>query len=101
MGGGSGGLDGGDVVGDELAAGGQLGPAFQRGDDILRRQAFIAGEEFSMADITVIGGLIFAGLVDLPVPQECEALCAWYKRMLERPSVQNRVTMSEPLTIAA
>jgi hypothetical protein len=28
-------------------------------------------------------------------------LCAWYKRMLERPSVQNRVTMSEPVTIAA
>lgn len=70
-------------------------------DDILRRQAFIAGEEFSMADITVIGGLIFAGLVDLAVPQECEALLAWYERMLERPSVQNSVTMSEPMTIAA
>lgn len=70
-------------------------------DDILRRQAFIAGGVFSMADITVIGGLIFAGLVDLAVPQECEALLAWYERMLERPSVQNRVTMSDPMTIAA
>lgn len=70
-------------------------------DDILRHQAFIAGGAFSMADITVIGGLIFAGLVDLAVPQECEALCAWYERMLRRPSVQNRVMMSEPVTIAA
>jgi glutathione S-transferase len=49
-----------------------------------------------MADITVIGGLIFAGLVELPVPAECEALQAWYARMQERPSVRNRVTMSEP-----
>jgi glutathione S-transferase len=48
-----------------------------------------------MADITVIGGLIFAGLVKLPVPAECEALQAWYARMQERPSVTNRVTMSE------
>ena len=32
-------------------------------DGILKRQPFVAGEVFSMADITVIGGLIFAGLV--------------------------------------
>ncbi len=49
-----------------------------------------------MADITVIGGLIFAELVELPVPAECEALQAWYARIRERPSVKNRVTMSEP-----
>ena len=34
-------------------------------DAVLKRQPFIAGEAFSMADITVIGGLIFAGLVKL------------------------------------
>ena len=50
-----------------------------------------------MADITVIGGLIFAGLVNVPVPVECEALSAWYARMQERPSVKNRITMSEPI----
>jgi glutathione S-transferase len=49
-----------------------------------------------MADITVIGGLVFAGLVELPVPAECKALQAWYARMQERPSVENRVAMSEP-----
>jgi glutathione S-transferase len=64
-------------------------------DGILKRQPFVAGEVFSMADITVIGGLIFAGLVELAVPTECEALQAWYARMQERPSVKNRVTMSE------
>jgi glutathione S-transferase len=64
-------------------------------DGVLKNQKFVAGEVFSMADITVIGGLIFAGLVALPVPEECEALRAWYARMQERPSVKNRVTMSE------
>ncbi|WP_158925674.1 glutathione S-transferase [Acidisphaera sp. S103] len=65
-------------------------------DSVLRGQPFVAGETFSMADITVIGGLIFAGLVKVPVPAECEALLAWYARMQERPSVKHRVTMSEP-----
>ena len=65
-------------------------------DGILNQQPFVAGEVFSMADITVIAGLIFAGLVDLPVPAECEALCGWYGRMQNRPSVRDRVRMSEP-----
>lgn len=65
-------------------------------DGVLRLQPFVAGEAFSMADITVIGGLIFAGLVDVPVPAACGALQAWYARMQERPSVRNRITMSEP-----
>lgn len=69
-------------------------------DSILRNQPFIAGEFFSMADITVIGGLIFAGLVKLPVPAECEALQAWYGRMEARPSVKNRLAMSEPAAAA-
>ncbi len=66
-------------------------------DAVLQTRPFVAGETFSMADITVIGGLIFAGLVELAVPQECQALLAWYARMQERPSVKNRVTMSEPV----
>ena len=40
----------------------------------------------SMADITIIGSLIFAGLVELPVPAECEALRAWYATMRSAPA---------------
>ena len=64
-------------------------------DTILREQPFVAGDVFSMADITVIGGLIFARLVDLPIPAGLQALRAWYARMQERPSVRDRVTMSD------
>jgi len=41
-----------------------------------------------MADIAVIGGMIFSTLVKLPVPAECVVLRDWYARMLARPSVQ-------------
>ena len=63
---------------------------------ILTKQPFITGDAFSMADITVIGGMIFAGLVNLAAPAECEALQTWYAAMQNRPSVKNRVKMSEP-----
>ncbi len=64
-------------------------------DAILATQPFVAGDTFSMADITVIGGLIFTGLLNVPVPASCGALQTWYARMQERPSVRNRITMSE------
>ena len=64
-------------------------------DEVLGKQAFVATEAFSMADITVIAGLIFAGAVKLPVPDECKALRDWWERMQERPSVKNRVRMSD------
>jgi glutathione S-transferase len=70
-------------------------------DSVLKNQPFIAGDAFSMADITVIGGLIFANLVDVPVPVECEALLAWHARMQQRPSVQNWVKMTAAIDAAA
>ncbi|KWI56040.1 glutathione S-transferase [Burkholderia pseudomultivorans] len=63
-------------------------------DEVLKRQPYVAGEAFSMADITVIGGLIFASIVKLPVPAEYAALQAWYARMKERPSVRNQPAFS-------
>lgn len=62
---------------------------------VLQNRPFVAGNEFSMADIAVLGGMIFASLVKLPVPDECEALRAWHARMLERSSVQEWRAMVE------
>lgn len=63
-------------------------------DAVLRNQPYVAGNEFSMADITLIGGLVFASIVKLEVPAECTALLAWYGRMQERPSVSAQPAFS-------
>ncbi|CAN7731746.1 glutathione S-transferase [Pseudorhodoferax sp. LjRoot39] len=65
-------------------------------DTVLQQQPFVAGDRFSMADIAVIGGLIFAELVRLPIPADCATLRAWWADMQQRPSVRNRVAMSAP-----
>ena len=62
-------------------------------DEVLTKQPYVAGEAFSMADITLFGGMIFAGLVQLVVPAEFESLHAWHARMKERPSVANWMEM--------
>lgn len=70
-------------------------------DTILRTQPFVVSNFFSMADITVIGGLIFAGYLGVAVPAECDALVAWFARMQERPSVQNWVAIAEKAAVPA
>ncbi|MBS1101651.1 glutathione S-transferase [Gluconobacter sp. Dm-62] len=65
-------------------------------DAVLRKQPFIAGEAFSMADIAVIGGFIFAAIVEFPIPQECVALSTWFARMQERPSVRKQLAIVPP-----
>ncbi|MGX1172186.1 glutathione S-transferase [Pseudomonas sp. R151218B TE3479] len=64
-------------------------------DNLLKDRPFVAGDKFSMADIAVLGGMIFASLVQLPVPDECAALRVWHARMQERPSVQTWHAMVE------
>lgn len=64
-------------------------------DLVLKEQPFIAGEAFSMADITVIGAFVFAAIVELAIPAEYEALHAWYARMQARPSVKAWKVMVE------
>lgn len=58
-------------------------------DQVLRSQPYVAGEKFSMADITVLGGLVFAGFASIAIPDECTALVAWQAKVQQRPSVKN------------
>lgn len=58
-------------------------------DKVLRTQPYVAGENFSMADITVLAGLVFAGFASIAVPEECSALIAWQSKVQQRPSVKN------------
>jgi glutathione S-transferase len=59
-------------------------------DEVLRRQAFIAGDAFSMADITLFASVAFAAGAGLPIAEELSALAAWRGKVAELPAVKNR-----------
>lgn len=58
-------------------------------NDILKETTFIAGDYFSMADITVYAGLAFADFAAIDIPKSYEHLIAWREAMAKRPSCQS------------
>lgn len=59
-------------------------------DGVLDAQPYVAGNDFSLADITVYGALLHAGAAGVAIPDDCSALSAWQAKISERPSVKNR-----------
>ena len=57
-------------------------------DGVLANRAFLAGERFTMADITAFAGLIFADFAKIDIPSDLTRLKAWRARVAERPSVK-------------
>ena len=57
---------------------------------VLERQPYLAGDRFSVADITAYAAMLHAVYAGVAVPDGCEALLAWQARVAARPSVQNR-----------
>ncbi|MBO1254763.1 glutathione S-transferase [Alteromonas sp. 5E99-2] len=56
-------------------------------NDVLKSNKYIAGDIFSMADITVFTGLNFSETFPkVMIPKDCNALLEWRNRMFERPS---------------
>ncbi len=56
-------------------------------DQVLASSDFVAGENFSMADITLFSGLAFADFAGIEAPNECTHLRAWRDRVGQRPSI--------------
>jgi glutathione S-transferase len=59
-------------------------------DQVLGATPYVAGASFSMADITLLAGLWFAGAAGLAVPEELYALKVWQERVSALPPVKNR-----------
>ncbi len=59
-------------------------------DGVLKSRPFVAGEAFSMADITVFASLDFAEAAGLAMPPELASLAAWRTKVSELPSVKKR-----------
>ncbi|GGF30086.1 glutathione S-transferase [Aliidongia dinghuensis] len=59
-------------------------------DQILSGRPFVAGESFSMADITVFMGLAFAEVAGLAAPADLTSLAKWRAKVADIPSVRSR-----------
>lgn len=56
-------------------------------DKVLADQPYIAGDDFSVADITAFAGLAFADFAKIEIPAECANLKAWHQKVAQRPSI--------------
>jgi glutathione S-transferase len=56
-------------------------------DQVLAKQPFLAGGQFTMADITAFAGVLFAAIAKIDVPSELGNLISWHERVAGRPSV--------------
>lgn len=59
-------------------------------DGVLRNRPYVAGEAFSMADITVFAALNFADAAGIPISGDYANLAAWRARVSDLPSVKTR-----------
>lgn len=60
--------------------------AMQRIDEALTGRAYLAGENYSMADIVLLTTLDFAGFIGVAMPEHLTALIDWHARISARPS---------------
>ncbi len=73
-------LEWGDHSGNNAVAG------MRKLDAQLAGHAYIAGDGFTIADITALCAIDFAALVDIAIPDDCANLKRWYGDVSTRPS---------------
>ncbi|HBD13145.1 MAG TPA: glutathione S-transferase [Porticoccaceae bacterium] len=61
---------------------------FKDFDKRLADNEYVAGDFYSMADITTLVSCDFAKWIKAEIPEECGNLRAWYDRVSERPAVK-------------
>ncbi len=59
---------------------------YQKFDEQLALNEFVAGHRYTIADITTLCAIDFGKWTDLDIPQECKNLRRWYKAVSARPS---------------
>jgi glutathione S-transferase len=66
----------------------RVGKFFQTLDTRLASHKFVAGEQFSIADITAVVAVDFARWIRLTVPEDCVHLRRWHTEVSARPSAK-------------
>ncbi|CAM4201008.1 Disulfide-bond oxidoreductase YfcG [Bordetella tumbae] len=66
-------------------------------DSRLARQSYLAGDDYSIADIAHFGWTHIARIVDFDFSQH-KHMSAWHERVAQRPAVRKGITLPEPAT---
>jgi glutathione S-transferase len=61
---------------------------FEQMDARLARSEFVAGTRYTIADITALVTIDFAGRARLPIPDKCEHVRRWHSQISARPSAK-------------
>ena len=56
-------------------------------DGVLAENAYLAGDRFSIADITAFAGLAFADFASIDIPEHLTHLTGWRAKVAARPSI--------------
>jgi glutathione S-transferase len=66
----------------------RVGRFFAMLDGCLADREFVAGRQYSIADITALVTIDFAGWIKLTIPDECRHLRRWYYAVSARASAK-------------
>jgi len=66
-------------------------------DGLLKPGCFIAGDRFTVGDITLFCYLDQLSVAGQPIPEECKKLTAWYERVASRPSASASIFPVQPM----
>lgn len=58
-------------------------------DQVLGRQRYLAGEQFTIADITGFAGLLYVDVAKIGIPEDLSRLKEWRGRVSARPSISS------------
>ena len=57
-------------------------------DEVLGEREYVAGEHFTIADITLLVGIDFGRVIQLRIPPEQKNLTRWHEAVSSRPSAK-------------
>lgn len=70
---------------------------FKYFDGVLQSRSYLTGEQFTLPDITLFSGLLFADVAGIQIPEELTYLKSWRARVADLPSVKNRSGQNLPV----
>jgi glutathione S-transferase len=70
---------------------GRVSRFYRKFDEQLKEHRFVAGDRFTVADITALCSVDFAKIVGIPVPQDYLRLARWYEEINARPAAKASV----------